>query len=259
MRSTIHLIWVIAKSTYKELIRDRLLYGVLIVALLVTASSFFLATISLGQDPRVLENIGLASIHLFAVFISIFVTTNSLHHDLERRALYLIFPKPISRTQYMLGKYLGLVLILFTTLVMLGGTLIIGSAFLHREIVNHILINLGFSFLEISFLVALAELFVSFTAPINATLYTFAFFIIGHSLATLKEYVETFSVPHFVANLVKVCYYLLPNFQKFDVRSATLYQVAIKADQVGWALLYWLIYTSLVLFLAIQVMRKQEI
>jgi ABC-type transport system involved in multi-copper enzyme maturation permease subunit len=257
--TSLRLIWVIAKSTYKEIIRDRLMYGILIVALLVTASSFFLATISVGQDPRVIQNVGLASILLFSTLIAVFVTTTSIHHDFERRALYLLFPKPISRTQYALGKYVGIVLILLTTLIILGGVLALGVSFTHAEVLSNIAINLGFAFLEVSFLIALAELFASFTGQLNATLYTLAFFIIGHSLATVKQYIEGMTVSPFVVGMVKGAYYLLPNFEKFNVRSATLYHVPISSAQVLWAVLYWALYTVIVLYLAVQITRKQEV
>src|ERR1700743_837436 len=108
MQTELFLLRTIAKNTYREIIRERLLYGVFLIAILVTASTFFLSTISFDQNSRILENLGIASINIFVAFIMIFVTTNSMYKDLERRALYLLFPKPISRSQYVIGKFLGL-------------------------------------------------------------------------------------------------------------------------------------------------------
>ena len=119
-------------------------------------------------------------------------------------------------------------------------------------------ISLGYSFLEISLLIALAILFVSFTAPLNATLYTIAIFIIGHSLLTLKEYMSKLD-NQFVSKLVDVCYYILPNLEKFDVRRSLLYGIKIPAASIAWSLVYWLVYTGLALFLAVQVMKKREV
>lgn len=253
-----HTIWVIAKNTFKESIRERLLYGVLIIALLVTAASFFLATISFDQNGRVLQDVGLASIHLFALFICVFVATNSLHKDYERRALYLLFPKPISRGQYIVGKYLGFILLLFTTLLILGGLYSIGTAFTDPSLLLGTVINLCFSFMEISLLTAVAILFACFTAALNASLYTLALFVIGHSLGTLNDYVAKLSAP-FLHGVVTVAYYLLPNLEKFDVRQAVLYGIPLPAGQVSWSIVYWIIYTALVLALAISVIKKQEV
>ena len=258
MPNYLHPIWVIAKNNYKEVVRERLLYGILVAALLVTAASFFLATVSLDQNSRVLQDIGLASVHLFTVFISVFVATTSLSRDFERRTLYLLFPKPISRSQYLLGKFLGLSLLAVTALVILGGVFALGTAFADRGLLLGTLVNLCYSFLEVSFLTSLAVLFATFTAPLNAALYTLAFFIIGHSLTTIKQYVDH-QPSLFLHQVFAVCYYLLPNLEKFDVRQAVLYGLPVPPSQVLWTVAYWLVYTGFVLALAIQSLRKQEV
>ena len=258
MKTYFHSVQTLALNTYKELIRDKLLYGILVVALLVTASSFFLATVSLGQNSRVLGNVGLASIHLFAVFICIFTTTNSLAKDVERRALYLLFSKPLTHAQYILGKFAGFILLLITTLAVLGGLFGIGAGIIDHSIIPNVLINLFYSFLEVSLLTSLSLLLASFASPLNASLYSFGFFIIGHSLNTLKEYVAT--LPNqFLHFIINVAYYLLPNLDKFDVRQPTLYGISIPASTVVWSLFYWGLYTSVLLYLAIQVTKTREV
>ena len=251
------VIFSIAKNTYREIIRDRLLYGIFIIAALLTASSFFMATISFEQNGRVLQNLGLAMIHVFTAFICIFVTTNSLNRDVERRALYFLLSKPISRAQYVVGKYFGFLLLLLTTLLILGGLFTIGLFFTDKGIISASLINFGYSFLEISLLIALGVLFGSFTAPLNATLYTTALFFVGHSLTTLKEFVDKSGVTA-TKWLMSGIYYLLPNLEKFDVRTATLYHIHIAGSQVFWSLFYWVLYTTALLVLASVVMRKRE-
>jgi ABC-type transport system involved in multi-copper enzyme maturation permease subunit len=265
MKSTISGFWhslrpslVIAKNTYREISRERLLYGVWLAAALLTGASFFLATISLDQNARVLQNTGLASIHLLTVFITVFVATNSMAHDVDRRALYFLFPKPVSKQQYVVGKYLGFILFLLSTLLILGGLFSIGVAFLNSSVLGAAAINLAFSFLEVSLLIALATLFASFTAPLNAALYTLSLFFIGHSQSTLKAFVADMN-NRFLEWVINGVYYILPNLEKFDVRKATLYQVEIPAMQVVWAVTYWVFAIVIVLYLATLVFRKQEV
>ena len=249
---------VIASNTYKEIVRDRLLYGVLVVALLVTGSSFFLANISFNQNARVLQNVGLASIHVFTLFICVFVAATSMSRDVERRALYLLFPKPITRTTYVLGKYLGFVYLEITALLILGVLFGIGSYVADHSLLRSVIINLSFSFLEISFLTALTMLFTTFTAPLNAALYSSAFFIIGHSLTALKDYVD--KLPgSFVHGLIDVCYYVLPNLEKYNVRTPLLYGLPLSHAAVAWSLVYWAVTTALVLSVSIAVMHKREV
>lgn len=247
----------IAAATYREIIRERLLYGVLVVAALITAASFFLATISLDQNSRVLQNTGLASIHYLTLFITVFVATNSLNKDVEGRALYFLFPKPVSRADYVLGKYLGLLAFALTALAILGGLFVAGALALDSSIVGAAAINLGMSALELSLLTALAVLFGSFTAPLNASLYTLAFAFIGHSQSSLKNFFSEIN-NRFAEGLVNAVYYVLPNLEKFDVRKATLYEVPISAAHVLWAIAYWALLLAIVLYLAILAVRKRE-
>ncbi len=249
---------VIARSTFREIIRERLLYGILLVATLVTASSFFMATISFDQSSRVLENVGLASIQLFTVFIMIFVTTNSVYKDLERRVLYLLFPKPISRSEYVIGKYFGLLMVLATTLLILGGMYILALIGFDRTIITPVFSVLCYTFLEVGLVIGIAQLFASFTAPLNASLYTIGLYIIGHALPTLKQFAERNSGAA-TQHLLDVCYYILPNFEKFDFKPAALYRLPVPGQQVFWAIFYGVIYICVVVYLTILVMRKREV
>lgn len=251
-------VWVIAKNSYKEIIRDRLLYGILLIGVLVTASCFFLATISLEQNARIMQNIGMAAITLFSLFICVFVTTNSMAKDLDRRALYLLFSKPISKSQYVIGKYLGMILLLLTTLGILGGIFIFGALFTDRSIISPSLVNLAFAFMELSLMIALGVLFASFTAPLNASLYTLALYLIGHSMDMLKKYAFT-SGSKLSIWMTDFCYYLLPNLEKFNVRASNLYHLEIPSGYIMGSVFYWLIYTALILGLAVLVTNKREV
>jgi hypothetical protein len=135
---------------------------------------------------------------------------------------------------------------------------VIGLAFLAKGLVLGTFIDLIYSFLEISFLLAFAILFATFTAPLNAALYTTALFIIGHSMTTLRDFVSRQGTS-FVKALIDGCYYLLPNLEKFDVRRAILYGLYPSHTSVFLTLLYWLVYGGLALFLAVRVMQSREV
>lgn len=250
-------ILVVAKNTYRELIRERLLYGILLAAALVSGASFLAATVSLGQDTRVLQNTGLSAITILTLFICIFVTTTSVRKDFDQHALYFLFPKPVSPHQYILGKFLGMFLLMLSALVILGGLFALGVSFVAPTILPAAGITLGFACLEISLLIGLALLFACFTAPLNSVLYTLALYVIGHNQSFIKLYAA--EAKNTILNrLVDFSYYFLPNLEKFDYRAATLYSVSIPGSAVAWALVYWLIYLGIILYLAGQVMHKHE-
>ena len=250
-------ILVVAKNTYRELIRERLLYGILLAAALVCGASFLAATVSLGQDARILQNTGLSAITILTLFICIFVTTTSVRKDFEQHALYFLFPKPVSPYQYVLGKFLGMFLLMLSALIILGGLFTLGVSFVAPAILPAAGITLGFACLEISLLIAISLLFACFTAPLNSVLYTLALYVIGHNQSFIKLYANESGNP-FLEKLINFSYYFLPNLEKFDYRAATLYSVDIPGASLAWAGVYWVIYLGIILYLAGLIMRKHE-
>lgn len=109
--------YAIALNTFREAVRDRVLYGVLGFAVFVLLFALALAELSLGQEERVVADVGFASISLFSVVIAIFLGSSLLYKEIERKTLYVILPKPIARGEFLVGKYLG---ILLTALVFIG-------------------------------------------------------------------------------------------------------------------------------------------
>jgi ABC-type transport system involved in multi-copper enzyme maturation permease subunit len=109
--------YAIALNTFREAVRDRVLYGVLGFAVLVLLFTLALAELSLGEEERVVSDLGFASISLFSVVIAIFLGSSLLYKEIERKTLYVILPKPIARSEFLVGKYLGIAL---TALVFVG-------------------------------------------------------------------------------------------------------------------------------------------
>ncbi|MBW2214438.1 MAG: ABC transporter permease subunit, partial [Deltaproteobacteria bacterium] len=102
-------IYAIALNTYREAVRDRVLFGVLVLAAGVLALTLALGELSLDQQMRVVTDLGLASISLFSVVVAIFLGSSLLYKEIERKTLYVILPKPIARFEFLLGKYFGIV------------------------------------------------------------------------------------------------------------------------------------------------------
>ena len=102
-------IYAIALNTYREAVRDRVLFGVLVLAAGVLALTLALGELSLDQQMRVVTDMGLASISLFSVVVAIFLGSSLLYKEIERKTLYVILQKPIARFEFLLGKYFGIV------------------------------------------------------------------------------------------------------------------------------------------------------
>ena len=113
-------ILTIAKNAFREAVRDRILYNLIIFVLLITASAIFLGELTAGQESRVIVNLGLSSVLLFGAFIAIFVGVSLVWKEIEKRTVYSIFSKPIGRGEFIVGKYLGLCLTLLVNVVIMG-------------------------------------------------------------------------------------------------------------------------------------------
>jgi Cu-processing system permease protein len=175
-------IFAISLNTFRESIRDRILYNLIIFVLLITAAAIFLGELTAGNEARVIVNLGLAVVLLFGAFIAIFVGVGLVSKEIEKRTVYAIFSKPIGRGEFLVGKYLGLCLTLLLNIFIMG--LGITLALLYVGGTNLILpswSSILLIYFELTILTAIAILFSSFSSPTLSALLTFFIFIIGHS------------------------------------------------------------------------------
>src|SRR5438034_543083 len=114
---------LIARNAFREAVRDRVLYNLVLFVLLLTAGAIFLGELSAGQETKIIVDLGLSAMLLFGVFIAIFVGVGLVYKEIERHTLYAILAKPIGRGQFLLGKYLGLCLTLAVNVVIMGAGL----------------------------------------------------------------------------------------------------------------------------------------
>lgn len=117
-------IYAIALNTFREAVRDRVLYALLGAGVSVVLFALALGELSLHQESRVVEDLGLAAVSLFSAWTSIFLGSSLLYKEIERKTLYVILPKPISRAEFLLGKYLGIALTIFVFVSVMGGALL---------------------------------------------------------------------------------------------------------------------------------------
>lgn len=218
-----HSIWAIAINTFRETVRDRVLYAFIIFALFVTLAGLLLGSLSVSQNVRVLEDLGMFTISTIGGVIAIFVGTNLVYKELDKRTIYLLFTKPIARWQFIVGKFLGLALCILIVTAMMGGFLML-TAYLNGERnLLAMLGSLGLTYLELLLVIALATFFSTFATPLMSVIFTLALWICGHlgqSLLALSK----MSTSEALKPLFVGIYYLLPDLGKltqirFDMMS----------------------------------------
>ncbi len=208
--------FTIARNTFREAVRDRVLYNLVLFVLLLTASAVFLGELTNGQEARTIVNLGLSAMLLFGVFISIFVGVSLVSKEIEKRTVYAIFSKPIGRSEFIIGKYLGLSLTLFVNVLVMGvgvslALLYVGGGNLAVSIWGAIFLI----FLELTIITGVAILFSSFSSPSLSALLTFFVFIIGHFSSSLRDFADKLG-SNFAKIFFNTLYYLLPNLSFYS-------------------------------------------
>lgn len=239
----------IARNAFREAVRDRVLYNLVVFVLLLIAGAIFLGELSAGQEAKVIVDLGLSAILLFGVFIAIFVGVGLVYKEIERRTLYAILSKPIGRGEFLLGKYLGLCLTLLVNVAIMGVGLSLALLYVKRgwdPLVVRIWPAILLIYLELMILTGVAMLFSAFSSPALSALLTFFVFVIGHFSGDLKTLAGSMgSVPArwSFAGL----YYLLPNLANYNAITAAAHGQVPEARAIIAALVYGLIYIGVLL------------
>jgi ABC-type transport system involved in multi-copper enzyme maturation permease subunit len=238
--SSLWRIWVLASNTYREAVRDKLLYNLLLFAALMIASSILLAQVQIGRDDRIYRDVGLSAISFFGVLIAIFVGINLVHKELSTKTIYTMLAKPVRRWEFLVGKYFGLLSLLAVEVAIMSacflGVLVWTGA--HFEV--GLLWSIALIYCELALVTAIAMFFSSFTTPYLSGMFTIALWIIGHLLADLRAFGSRSEMPG-LKGLLEALYWTLPNLDRLDIKADASAGKPIDLARVGFAALYaWL-------------------
>lgn len=254
----------IALNTFKEAIRDRILYNLLIFAFVLIGGSTLLATLTVGEQAKIIMDIGLASINLFGVLMSIFLGIGLVSKEIEKRTIYTVLSKPIGRTQFLLGKYAGLLLtLLVNSVIMTVGLYLIlmfNRARWGESIWNvdpTLILAVFLIYLELCILTASALLFSTFTTATLAAIFSLSIYVIGHisgDLVTMSQKIQGNLLPY----LLKGIYYTLPNLAQFDIKGQVVHRIPVDLTYVFLTVCYALVYVMLLMTAASLIFRKRD-
>lgn len=250
----------IARNAFREAIRDRVLYNLVVFVLLLTAGAIFLGELSGGQERKIIVDLGLSAMLLFGVFIGIFVGVGLVYKEIERRTVYTIFAKPVRRGEFLLGKYLGLCLTLLLNVVVMGAGVSLALIYVSRgwdPLVVRIWPAVLLIYVELIILTSVALLFSSFSSPALSALLTFLIFIIGHFSADLK--ILAASVRGAGARwLFGALYYLLPNLANYSFITQAAHGQTPDPRALAVALVYGIIYITVILAAATLIFSQRN-
>jgi len=239
----------IARNAFREAVRDRVLYNLVLFVLLLIAGAIFLGELSAGQEAKIIVDLGLSAMLLFGVFIAIFVGVGLVYKEIERRTLYAILSKPIGRGEFLLGKYLGLCLTLLVNVAIMGVGLSLALIYVKRgwdPLVVRIWPAIFLIYVELTIITGVALLFSSFSSPALSALLTFFVFFIGHFSADLKALSGTTGSVS-ARWLFRSLYYLLPNLSNYSLITAAGHGFVPDMRSVLVAAAYAIVYIMVLL------------
>ncbi len=250
-------ILVIAKNTFKQVIRDKILYGILVFALLFLGSTIVLGSLSLGEDYFVVRSFGLAGIYLFGVIITIFLGSSIVHEEVERKTTYFLLSKPVTRSDLIWGRFLGLFAGISTTVILMAGTYLL-IIFSNNGIFDYMALwAIGLQLLEMGLLISILIMFSMFTSPLAATIYTILILYIGHLLSLIRVF--ALKSGSFVKITLLGFYYLAPNLEKFDIRNLIVHNVPVSLSQTAMSAGYAIIYVVLTIYIAQKILERKDL
>lgn len=250
-------IWAIATNTHREAVRDRVLYSLLFFACIVLAASLVTKEITIGEQAKIVRGVAQGSISLFGSIMAMFLGVSLVWKELERKTIYTIASKPIPRWMFVAGKYCGLLLTLGLELLIMAGMylLLVGltQGLPHPSFLAFLLLL----YVELMLLTAWATLFSTYSGPTTATAFTLAVFVIGHLADDIWSFGQQ-AESTAIQSVSEVLYWLLPNFEVFNVQPEATHELAVEAARVVSASAYGLAYTVAVLAVATMVFQRKD-
>lgn len=247
----------IAINTFRESIRDKVLLTLVVFALVVLGSARVIQPLSLGEEGKVIRDIGLGSITFFCVLIAILVGGRLVYKEVEKRTIYVMLAKPVRRWEFIVGKYLGLLLVLLASLAIMTAGFYLVLLLLGLSAPAQMLWAVFMTFLELVILTATAILFSTFVTPISGAVFTFAVYFVGHSTRDLRLLAAMSPSP--VVKIVSyLFYYALPNFNNFNIRGEVAHGVPLDPDSILLASVYALVYAATLMLVSVAAFQRKE-
>jgi ABC-type transport system involved in multi-copper enzyme maturation permease subunit len=258
--TSLRRVLTIARNAFREAVRDRVLYNLVVFVLLLTAGAIFLGELSAAQEAKIIVDMGLSAMLIFGVFIAIFVGVGLVYKEIERRTVYAIFSKPVGRGEFLVGKYLGLCATLAANVAVMSAGVALALVYVrggYDPLVARIFPAVALIFCELTIIVAVALLFSSFSTPALSALLTFAVFVIGHFSADLRLLASSNGTTA-ARLLFGALYYLLPNLSHYAYITAASHGTTPAASDFFAAALYAVLYDATLLAAATLIFNRRN-
>ena len=250
-------IGVIALNTFRESLRDKILYNLLLFAGMLIGISVLLADLTIMEHHKIVADMGLAAINLTGVIIAIFVGISLVNKEIDRKTVYTIMARPISRTSFILGKYAGLALTLFVNVAIMLAVFLVTLWFYRVPVGLALFQAVGLIFVELLVVTAIALFFSTFSSSTLSAILTLGIYVIGHLTTDLRN-VAGKSGNETASAIMNGLYYLCPNLESLNIKGQAAVGIPVGPDYLVLASLYGLVYAAVLVAGACFVFQRRD-
>ncbi len=254
-------IGVVALNTFREAVRDRVLYSLVFFALAMMAAAIVVGSISIDIEQIVIVTLGLSAISIIGLLIAVFIGVGLVSKEIDKRTLYALLAKPLRRWEFLTGKFAGLVFTLAVNTAAMAVALFLALYYVKHSLGRAdvaVLVAVYFILLKLALVVALAMLFSCFTTPLLAILFTGGLYVAGLFVHELRG-LQSDEISLALATMLRWLSYLLPNFENFDVMGAAAHGRAIPGALIAQNTLYAALYCAIVLVVAAAIFSRRNL
>ncbi len=254
-------IGVVALNTFREAVRDRVLYNLVFFALVMMVAAIVVGQISIGIEQIVIVTLGLSAISVIGLLIAVFIGVGLVSKEIDKRTLYALLAKPLRRWEFLTGKFAGLVFTLAVNTAAMAVALFLALYYVKHSMERAdvaVLVAVYFILLKLALVVALAMLFSCFTTPLLAILFTAGLYVAGLFVHELRG-LQAEEIGPALAAVLRWLSYLLPNFENFDVMGAAAHGRAIPGALIAQNTLYAALYCAIALIVAAAIFSRRNL
>jgi Cu-processing system permease protein len=250
-------VMIIARNTFKEIIRDRILYGLLVFAVLFILFSLVLGQLSFAEQQRISLSFGFAGIHVCAIILALFVGSTLVAKEIEKQTILTLLARPLSRTSFLVGKYFGMLATIFCVVAALGLLLLSISLALDWRAQAVFFWAIWGTMLECFIVLALVIFFGTWTKPALAVSFVLGLVLVGHWLGDLDFFARKSENATFLL-LNSVVQAVVPRLESFNWRSEVIYSESLTLGSIVKATGYSFLWSVIILSGAHFIFRRKD-
>jgi len=247
----------IAVNGFREARRNRVTSVVAAFAIVLVLFSAFAAEATVATMDRVVVDLGLGAVSLMLTFLAIFLASGLLNREIERRTIFLLVTKPVSRSLFLVARLAGNMLTLAVLLVAMSAVFLLQMALMHVPVEAVQLWTLALLWFELLVLSSVGVTMSTFSTPLVSGLVTTGVFFAGHLSEDIYALGEKSKIP-LLRGVAKGAYYLLPNLERLNLRPRATYQVQVSAAELLPHVGYALVYAAALIFLGLMVFNRRD-